>query len=65
MDEKEGVLGSGERVRVAIRRAHRRADRQRTVRGNRDYATVVEGVSTTGFLGPSLVIFKGKEMSVE
>ena len=40
-------------------------DQQQMISDNRDYVTVVEEVSTTGFLISLLVIFKGKKMSVK
>ena len=41
-------------------RPHQLEDRQRTVPVNRDFAIIVEGVSTDGFMISSLVTFKAK-----
>jgi hypothetical protein len=65
MNEKECVLSFNEHVQMMIHWGHHLTDWQQTVSDNRDYVTVVEEVSTTGFLISSLVIFKNKKMSVK
>ncbi len=65
INEKECVLSFNERVQVMIHWGHHLTDWQQTVSDNRDYVTVVEEVSTTGFLISLLVIFKDKKMSVK
>ncbi len=65
MNEKECVLSFNERVQMMIHQGHHLTDWQQTISDNRDYVTVVEEVSTTGFLISLLVIFKNKKMSVK
>ena len=65
MNEKECVLSFNECVQVMIHQGHCLTDWQWIISDNRDYVTVVEEVSTTGFLISLLVIFKDKKMSVK
>ncbi len=64
MNEKECVLSFNEHVQMMICWGHCLTDQQQMISDNRDYVTVVEEVSTTGFLISLLVIFKNKKMSV-
>ncbi len=65
MNEKECVLSSDEHVQIMICWGHHLTDQQWMISDNRVYVTVVEGVSTTGFLISLLMIFKNKKMSVK
>ncbi len=65
INEKECVLSFNEHVQMIICWGHHLTNWQWTVSDNRDYVTVVEEVSTTGFLISLLVIFKNKKMFVK
>ena len=65
IDEKGFILGSADRARVLVRSPNRQTDQQRRAAGNRDFATVVEAVSTDGFWVPSLVITRGENPQVD
>ena len=65
MDEKGYITGFYSRQRVLVRPGKARVDRQRRTPGNRDFVTVVEGVSAGGLMIDPLVIFKGKELVVD
>ncbi len=65
INEKECVLSFNEHVQMMIHWGHYLTDWQWMISDNRDYVTVVEEVSTTGFLISLLVIFKNKKMFVK
>ena len=65
MDEKSFITGSYDRTCVLVCSGNAQVDRQLKTPGNRDFVTVVEGVSAGESMISPLIIFKGKELVVD
>ena len=65
MDEKGFLMGLAHAVKVLVQCARKKEERHLRQAGNQELVTVIEGVGSTGYSLPPLIVFKGKRLMNE